>query len=165
MTHEQLETQGATLLLGAPGSGKTQALLEAATAFIEQGKDPARLLVLTPSRVSATRFREALSARITATVSTAPVRAWQAYAFDLLRRAHIEGYLPHLDFTPKLLSGPEQDVLIKNFSTATAAAKALALSGPMTSVKPLKPAVSATRCETSSTAWPNTTSQPQQLQT
>lgn len=113
MTHEQLETQGATLLLGAPGSGKTQALLEAATGFIEQGKDPARLLVLTPSRVSATRFREALSARITATVSTAPVRAWQAYAFDLLRRAHIEGYLPHLDFTPKLLSGPEQDVLIK----------------------------------------------------
>ncbi|WP_237242692.1 ATP-dependent helicase [Rothia nasimurium] len=113
MTHKQLETQGATLLLGAPGSGKTQTLLEAATAFIEQGKDPARLLVLTPSRVSATRFREALSARITATVSTAPVRAWQAYAFDLLRRAHIEGYLPHLDFTPKLLSGPEQDVLIK----------------------------------------------------
>ncbi len=113
VTDEQLQTQGATLLLGAPGSGKTRALLDTATSFIEQGNDPARLLVLTPSRMSATRFRESLSARITATVSTAPVRAWQAYAFDLLRRAHIEGYLPHLDFTPKLLSGPEQDVLIK----------------------------------------------------
>ncbi|MDY6051658.1 MAG: ATP-dependent DNA helicase [Rothia sp. (in: high G+C Gram-positive bacteria)] len=113
MAQEQTDTQSHTLLLGAPGSGKTQALLTAATHFIEQGSDPARLLVLTPSRISATRFRQALSARITATVSTAPVRAWQAYAFDLLRRAHLEGYLPHLDFTPKLLSGPEQDVLIK----------------------------------------------------
>ncbi|MDO4898522.1 MAG: AAA family ATPase, partial [Rothia sp. (in: high G+C Gram-positive bacteria)] len=102
----------ARLLLGAPGTGKTERLVQAAQAFLDGGADPARLLVLTPSRVSATRFREELSSRISATVSTAPVRAWQAYAFDLLRRAHVAGYLPGVEFSPKLLSGPEQDVLI-----------------------------------------------------
>ncbi|WP_421082787.1 ATP-dependent helicase [Rothia nasimurium] len=103
----------ATLYLGAPGTGKTQRLLEAAIDFVNQGGAPDRLLVLTPTRVSATRFREAFSTGITATVSTAPVKAWQAYAYDLLRRAQMEGYLPGVDHTPKLLSGPEQDVLIK----------------------------------------------------
>lgn len=111
---ENLPPSGsATLILGAPGTGKTHSLLTQAVEHIESGADPARLLVLTPTRVSATRFREALSARITATVSSAPVRAWQAYAFDLLRRAHIQGYLPGVEFSPKLLSGPEQDVLLK----------------------------------------------------
>lgn len=101
------------LLLGAPGTGKTTRLLELAATHLDGGADPARLLVLTPSRISATRFREALMACISTTVSFAPVRAWQAYAFDVLRRAHIGGYLPGIDFAPKLLSGPEQDVLIK----------------------------------------------------
>lgn len=104
---------GATLLLGAPGTGKTHTLLEQATSFINSGADPARLLVLTPSRVSATRFREALSAQITAAVSTAPVRAWQAYAFDLLRRAQAQGYLRGVEHAPRLLSGPDQDVMLK----------------------------------------------------
>lgn len=115
MTAEHLHgaKQPARLLLGAPGTGKTERLLRAAQEFLDSGADPAHLLVLTPSRVSATRFREELSSRISATVSTAPVRAWQAYAFDLLRRAHVGGYLPGVEFSPKLLSGPEQDVLIR----------------------------------------------------
>ncbi|MDY3048931.1 MAG: PD-(D/E)XK nuclease family protein [Rothia sp. (in: high G+C Gram-positive bacteria)] len=103
----------AQLILGAPGSGKTQSLLDQAVQALEGGMDPSRLLVLTPSRVSAGRFRQALSASITRTISTAPVRAWQAYAFDLLRRAQVAGYLPLVPYAPKLLSGPEQDVLIK----------------------------------------------------
>lgn len=112
-TDFSVEKKHARLLLGAPGTGKTERLLRTAREFLDSGQDAARLLVLTPSRVSATRFREELSARISATVSTAPVRAWQAYAFDLLRRAHVGGYLPGLEFSPKLLSGPEQDVLIR----------------------------------------------------
>lgn len=103
----------ATLYLGAPGTGKTQRLLDKAVGFVEDGGAPDRLLVLTPTRVSATRFREAFSTSITSTVSTAPVKAWQAYAYDVLRRAQMEGYLPGVEHTPKLLSGPEQDVLIK----------------------------------------------------
>lgn len=101
------------LLLGAPGTGKTHQLLTLARTYLDSGADPSRLLVLTPSRISATRFRETLAASTQATLSASPVRAWQAYAFDLLRRAHIAGYLPGIEFSPKLLSGPEQDVLLK----------------------------------------------------
>lgn len=106
-------SSASVLWVGAPGTGKTSLLLEEALSFVEGGADPASLLVLTPSRVSATRFREDFSTRSSRTISTAPVRAWSAYAFDVLRRAHIEGLLPGLDFAPKLLSGPEQDVMIK----------------------------------------------------
>ncbi|QRZ62225.1 ATP-dependent DNA helicase [Rothia sp. ZJ932] len=103
----------AGVLVGAPGTGKTYRLLELATEFMAAGSDPARLLVLTPSRTSATRFRDALTKRINTTFSAAPTRAWQAYAYDILRRAHAAELLPGLDFAPKLLSGPEQDVMIK----------------------------------------------------
>lgn len=128
---ENLPPSGsATLILGAPGTGKTHSLLAQAVEHIESGADPARLLVLTPTRVSATRFREALSARITATVSSAPVRAWQAYAFDLLRRAHIQGYLPGVEFSPKLLSGPEQDVLLKELLEGHRQGQGSALTWP-----------------------------------
>lgn len=105
--------QGVHFIAGAPGTGKTHTLIERAARFIEAGGDPARLLVLTPSRASATRVREELTARVNTTMSSAPVRAWQAYAFDVLRRAHILELLPGLEFEPKLLSGPEQDVMIR----------------------------------------------------
>ncbi|MFJ3031203.1 ATP-dependent helicase [Rothia terrae] len=107
------EVSGVHFIAGAPGTGKTRALIERAAQFIESGGNPARLLVLTPSRASATRVREELTARVNTTMSSAPVRAWQAYAFDVLRRAHILELLPGLEFAPKLLSGPEQDVMIR----------------------------------------------------
>lgn len=104
---------GVRLLLGAPGSGKTYQLLQEARAYLESGQPESGLLVLTPSRLSATRFRQQLMEGLAATVSSPPVRAWQAYAFDLLLRGQAAGYLPALTEAPKLLSGPEQDVLIR----------------------------------------------------
>lgn len=109
---EQKQT-GVGLLLGAPGSGKTYQLLQEARAYLESGQPESGLLVLTPSRLSATRFRQQLMEGLAATVSSPPVRAWQAYAFDLLVRGQAAGYLPALTEAPKLLSGPEQDVLIR----------------------------------------------------
>lgn len=102
----------ATLILGAPGTGKTERVITAAVDFLNAGGDPARLLVLTPTRAGATRVRDELARRIDRSMSTAPTRAWAAYAFDLLRRAHVSGLLPGVEFAPKLLSGPEQDVMI-----------------------------------------------------
>lgn len=107
------QAAGACALLGGPGTGKTYQLIDLAARFVEQGGEPARLLVLTPSRTSATRFRDALTARMKTTFSSAPTRAWQAYAYDVLRRAHAAQLLPGLEFEPKLLSGPEQDVMIR----------------------------------------------------
>ncbi len=45
----------ATLILGAPGTGKTERVITAAVDFLNAGGDPARLLVLTPTRAGATR--------------------------------------------------------------------------------------------------------------
>ena len=42
----------------------------------------------------------------------APTRAWAAYAFDLLKRAQTRGLLSGVEGNLKLLSGPEQDVII-----------------------------------------------------
>ncbi|MCQ1999310.1 ATP-dependent helicase [Arthrobacter zhaoxinii] len=105
---------GPVLVLGAPGTGKSTVLVEAAVARIERdGLDPSHLLMLAPSRLAAAGLRDALSARLQGTLSTAPARTWASYAFDLIRRAKTEGRLPYLTRAPKLLSGAEQDVIIK----------------------------------------------------
>ena len=105
---------GPVLVLGAPGTGKSTVLVEAAVARIERdGLDPANLLMLAPTRLAAADLRDALSARLQGTLSTAPARTWASYAFDLIRRAKTEGRLPYLTRAPKLLSGAEQDVIIK----------------------------------------------------
>ncbi|GAA1049654.1 ATP-dependent helicase [Arthrobacter russicus] len=105
---------GPLLIWGAPGVGKSSVLVEAAVRRIEQdGVDPAQVLLLTPSRISAARLRDALSARLNRTVSTSPARSWASYAFDVLRRAQAEGVLPKTGRGPKLISGPEQDLFIR----------------------------------------------------
>ena len=105
---------GPVLVLGAPGTGKSTVLVEAAVRRIERdGLDPAGVLLLAPSRLAAAALRDALSARLEGTLSTSPARTWASYAFDLIRRAKAEGRLPHIQRPPRLLSGAEQDVIIK----------------------------------------------------
>ncbi|MBW4096111.1 MAG: ATP-dependent helicase [Acidobacteria bacterium] len=105
---------GPVLLWGAPGTGKSTVLIEAAARRVERdGLDPAKLLLLAPSRQSAARLRDALTQRLARSLSVSPVRTWSSYAFDLIRRARVEGRMPELTGTPKLLSGPEQDLIIR----------------------------------------------------
>lgn len=105
---------GPVLIWGAPGVGKSSTLVEAAAQRIERdGVDPAQMLLLAPSRIQAARLRDALSARLNRTVSTSPARSWASYAFDVLRRAQVEGVLPRTGRAPKLISGPEQDLFIR----------------------------------------------------
>jgi superfamily I DNA/RNA helicase/RecB family exonuclease len=105
-------TTGPLLVRGAAGTGKTTVLIEAVTSRIAEGADPQRILVLTYSRRGAQRLREAIAARISARggVRHEPlVRTFPAYAFGLLRRAAtMQGDPP-----PRLLSGPEQDLVIR----------------------------------------------------
>ena len=100
------------LLTGIPGTGKTHHLTERALRYLADGNDPARLLILAPTRTAATRMRDAIAAASDRSLSVAPTRAWAAYAFDLLKRAQTRGLLSGVEGNLKLLSGPEQDVII-----------------------------------------------------
>ena len=100
------------LLTGIPGTGKTHHLTERALRYLADGNDPARLLILAPTRTAATRMRDTIAAASDRSLSVAPTRAWAAYAFDLLKRAQTRGFLTGVEGNLKLLSGPEQDVII-----------------------------------------------------
>ncbi len=104
---------GPVLVAGAPGTGKSTVLVEAAVRRTQRdGLDPERMLILAPGRLAADTLRDRFTARLDRSLSTTPARTWASYAFDLIRRAKAEGILP-LPRQPKLLSGPEQDLIIK----------------------------------------------------
>ncbi|MEU4476078.1 PD-(D/E)XK nuclease family protein [Micromonospora sp. NPDC023888] len=106
-------TAGPMLVLGGPGTGKTSTLVEAVAARVSEGVDPERILVLTFGRRGATALRQRIEARIAQDghrVLREPlVRTFPAYAFGLLRRAAAERGEP----SPRLLTGPEQDLIIR----------------------------------------------------
>ncbi|MDO9591357.1 MAG: AAA family ATPase, partial [Microcella sp.] len=116
-------TPGA-IVLGAPGSGKTTAVVElVAAAVLGDGLDPSSVLVLTPSRRTATLLRDRLALRLatapdaadpdtTAPHTAAPralpgplARSIAAYAFSVVTASHRLGGLAE----PRLLSGADQD--------------------------------------------------------
>lgn len=104
---------GPVLVPGGPGTGKSTVLVESAVRrVIEGGLDPAGILILAPGRHAAAALRDTFTGRLDRSLSTTPARTWASYAFDLIRRAKAEGVLP-LPRPPKLLSGPEQDLIIK----------------------------------------------------
>jgi superfamily I DNA/RNA helicase/RecB family exonuclease len=103
---------GALLVVGGPGTGKTTALVEAVAARVAEGVAPDRILVLTFGRRSAARLRERIEARVgvVGRATAEPlVRTFHAYAFGLLRAAAAGRGEP----TPRLLTGPEQDLIIR----------------------------------------------------
>ncbi|MFK0005618.1 ATP-dependent helicase [Paenarthrobacter sp. NPDC090520] len=104
---------GPVLVPGGPGTGKSTVLVEAAVRrVIEDGLDPENILILAPGRHAAAALRDTFTGRLARSLSTTPARTWASYAFDVIRRAKAEGILP-LPRQPKLLSGPEQDLIIK----------------------------------------------------
>ncbi|MCO1598438.1 ATP-dependent helicase [Micromonospora sp. RHAY321] len=106
-------TDGPMLVFGGPGTGKTSTLVEAVAARVAEGVDPERILVLTFGRRGATALRQRIEARVAQDghrVLREPlVRTFPAYAFGLLRRAAAERGEP----SPRLLTGPEQDLIIR----------------------------------------------------
>jgi superfamily I DNA/RNA helicase/RecB family exonuclease len=117
-------TDGPLLVLGGPGTGKTSTLVEAVAARVAEGVDPERILVLTFSRRAATALRQRIEARVAGSdrrvVHEPLVRTFAGYAFGLLRRAAAERGEP----SPRLLTGPEQDLIIRELLGAVGEARA-----------------------------------------
>jgi len=107
---------GPLLVLAGPGTGKTTTLVEAVAERIRRGADPERVLVLTFSRKAAAELRERTAARLGSAL--APQAAtFHAFCYALVR-AHQE---PELFSDPlRLLSGPEQDVMVRDLLAGAA---------------------------------------------
>ncbi|MFE2533171.1 ATP-dependent helicase [Streptomyces sp. NPDC059371] len=100
---------GPLLVLAGPGTGKTTTLVESVAARIERGGDPERILVLTFSRKAAVELRDRMALRIGA--ARAPrATTFHSFCYALIR-AHQDS---DLFVEPlRLLSGPEQDVAVR----------------------------------------------------
>ncbi|MGW1794885.1 ATP-dependent helicase [Streptomyces sp. NPDC001984] len=100
---------GPLLVLAGPGTGKTTTLVESVAARIARGADPERILVLTFSRKAAVELRDRMALRVGA--ARAPrATTFHSYCYALVR-AHQDS---ELFVEPlRLLSGPEQDVTVR----------------------------------------------------
>ena len=97
-------------VLGAPGTGKTSLAAMIVAERVAAGEVSAdRCVVIAASRRSAARVRDAVTRRIGATTREPLARTFPSLAFGILRRAAICDDAP----TPRLLTGPEQDAILR----------------------------------------------------
>ncbi|AKZ58011.1 ATP-dependent DNA helicase [Streptomyces ambofaciens ATCC 23877] len=115
---------GPLLVLAGPGTGKTTTLVESVAERIARGGDPERILVLTFSRKAAVELRDRMALRMGA--ARAP-RATTFHSFGYaLVRAHQDS---ELFVEPlRLLSGPEQDVAVRELLAGQADLERLGLA-------------------------------------
>lgn len=101
---------GLLRVLAGPGTGKTTALVEAVVDRIQHRGVPVdHILMLTFSRASAGELRDRVTARLQRTVSEPVARTFHSYAFGIVRQAAVLAGDP----PPRLLSGSEQDVIVR----------------------------------------------------
>ena len=101
---------GVLRVLGGPGTGKTTTAIEVVVERVQSGDaEPDQCLVLTSSRLAAGSLRERVTSRLGRTTTEPLARTHQAFGFGILRQtAALRG-----DPAPRLLSGPEQDVILR----------------------------------------------------
>jgi len=122
---------GPLVLVGAPGTGKTTTLVESVVArVVRDGLDPAAVLVLAPTRVAASALRDRITGRLNDSgplaVQEPLARTPASFAFGLIRRQAVHDGDP----APRLISGPEQDVLLRDLLAGHAAGDARPPSWP-----------------------------------
>ncbi|SKA99285.1 Superfamily I DNA or RNA helicase [Agreia bicolorata] len=96
-------------VIGAPGTGKTTALVELLCDRVHnRGFSPDEVLVITPTRASATALRDRLALRLGVPSNGPLARTANSIAFQIVRgMAAVRG-----DDPPVLLTGAEQDQII-----------------------------------------------------
>lgn len=102
----ELPDDESAAVIGAPGSGKTTVVVElVAQRVLERGFAPEELLVLTPSRLTATRLRDVLALRLGVPTNGPLARTVNSLAFEIVgnaaRAVGVEA--------PRLATGGDQD--------------------------------------------------------
>lgn len=110
-------TSRASVVIGAPGTGKSTLAVESVVAAVERGIPPDRCLLLAPTRLAAADLRDRVTARLQRTSTEPLARTHQALGFGILRQAAALQGEP----APRLLSGPEQDVVLRELLAGHAA--------------------------------------------
>ncbi|WP_442576140.1 PD-(D/E)XK nuclease family protein [Microbacterium sp. F51-2R] len=107
-----VEASGA--VVGAPGTGKTTALVARVGRLLgEAGLAPDELLVLTPTRQTATALRDTLGAGLDLATPGPLARSVASFAFQLVRAAAVAaGAAP-----PQLLTAGDQDRIVAELLT------------------------------------------------
>jgi superfamily I DNA/RNA helicase/RecB family exonuclease len=102
---------GVLRVLGAPRTGKTETAVAIVLDRIRAGEVTTdQVLLLAGTRQAAARLRRRVMVELGGTATTPVARTASSLAFGVLRRrAAIVG-----DPTPRLLSGPEQDVVVRD---------------------------------------------------
>ena len=95
-------------VVGAPGTGKTAVLVERVASLLAEGVAADELVVLTPTRVSATRLRDELGVRVQVATPGPLARSIGSFAFQVVRAEAVR----HGDEPPKLLTGADQDRIV-----------------------------------------------------
>ncbi|HYN67554.1 MAG TPA: ATP-dependent helicase, partial [Ornithinibacter sp.] len=102
---------GPLLVLAGPGTGKTTTLVEAVGGRVEAGTPPDRILTLTFSRRAAQELRDRIASRLGRTVEAQSAWTFHAFAYALAGETRPP---EDLGRPLRLLSGPEQDVVVRD---------------------------------------------------
>lgn len=105
-------------VVGGPGTGKSVTAAQLVAARVAAGRvHPDEVLLLSPTRRAADRLRDAVTAHVAGTSSGPLARTPHSFAFGVLRRyAAREGAE-----APRLISGPEQDAILRELLAGYAA--------------------------------------------
>ena len=95
-------------VVGAPGSGKTFALVEWVKAAVAAGRHPDSILVIAANRTAATILRDKLALELQTATGGALARSLNSFAFGLLHSAALKTG----KVLPTLISGSEQDRIL-----------------------------------------------------
>ncbi len=101
---------GPLLVLAGPGTGKTTALVETVVQRINDGVDPASVLVLTFSRRAAMDLRRRIASRVGRSVGTPQALTFHSFCYSVVRRF---GSVELYGDAVRLLTAPEQDFRVR----------------------------------------------------
>jgi len=114
-------------VLGGPGTGKTRLAVEIVAERVAGGELSAEnCLIIAPTRRAAASVRDQVTRALGATTREPLARTFASLAFGILRLAAIREDLP----TPFLLSGAEQDAVLRELLAGHAAEPSLAPEWP-----------------------------------